>query len=122
MTSPMRRAPNFTLDRVRARSGELPNHLIDELAAGRLDRREFLRRASVAGLSASAAGMILAACGGANSSGASSSAVGRSKPGGTLRVAQQVPAAAVNPLTLSAGGLNLLAQTGEYLVFDKTRR
>jgi len=119
----MKREPNLTLDRVRVRSGELPNHLIDELTAGRLDRREFLRRASVAGLSASAAGVILAACGGANSSGPakSSSASGShpAKAGGTLRVAQQVPAAAVNPLTVSdAGGLNLLAQTGEYLVFD----
>jgi len=118
----MKREPTLTLDRVRARSGELPNHLIDELTAGRLDRREFLRRASVAGLSASAAGVILAACGGANSSGpakSSTSASGPAKAGGTLRVAQQVPAAAVNPLTVSdAGGLNLLAQTGEYLVFD----
>ena len=65
----MQREPNLRLDRIRARSGELPNHLIDELTAGRLARREFLRRASVAGLSASAAGVILAACGGANSNG-----------------------------------------------------
>lgn len=119
---PMTRESNLPLDRIRARSGELPNHLIDELSAGRLDRREFLRRASVAGLSASAAGVILAACGGANSTGASkssTSASGPAKAGGTLRVAQQAPAAAVNPLTVAdAGGLNLLAQTGEYLVFD----
>ncbi len=119
---PMPRESNLPLDRIRARSGELPNHLIDELSAGRLDRREFLRRASVAGLSASAAGVILAACGGANSTGASkssTSASGPAKAGGTLRVAQQAPAAAVNPLTVAdAGGLNLLAQTGEYLVFD----
>jgi len=118
----MQREPNLRLDRIRARSGELPNHLIDELTAGRLDRREFLRRASVAGLSASAAGVILAACGGANSNGpakSSTSATGPAKAGGTLRVAQQVPAATVNPLTVSdAGGLNLLAQTGEYLAFD----
>jgi peptide/nickel transport system substrate-binding protein len=119
---PMPRESILPLDRIRARSGELPNHLIDELSAGRLDRREFLRRASVAGLSASAAAVILAACGGANSTGASkssTSASGPAKAGGTLRVAQQAPAAAVNPLTVAdAGGLNLLAQTGEYLVFD----
>jgi peptide/nickel transport system substrate-binding protein len=122
MMPPMKREPNLRLEQIRARSGELPNHLIDELTAGRLDRREFLRRASVAGLSASAAGVILAACGGANSTGSSKSATtasGPAKAGGTLRVAQQTPAGAVNPLTVSdAGGLNLLAQTGEFLVFD----
>ncbi len=70
-------------------------------------------------------GAILAACGNANSkspasTGSSSAAAsGPAKAGGTLKLAQQTPAAAMNPLTVSdAGGLNLLAQTGEYLVFD----
>jgi peptide/nickel transport system substrate-binding protein len=36
-----------------------------------------------------------------------------------MRVAQQAPVASMNPLTVSdAGGLNLLAQVGEYLTFD----
>jgi peptide/nickel transport system substrate-binding protein len=116
------------LDRHRASQGEIANHTIDELLAGRISRREFVRRGSVLGLSATAMGAILAACGNANSPSSSSSsntgAAGASsgssgKAGGTLKLAQQTPAASINPLTIAdAGGLNLLAQTGEYLVFD----
>ena len=112
-------------DEVRARSGELENHVIDELAAGRLSRRDFVLRASVAGLSASAVGVVLAACGGANqtpSEASSSQGAGSSAPakrGGTLRLAQQVPSGAINPLTVSdAGGLNILGQSGEYLILN----
>lgn len=83
-----------------------------------------MSRGSVLGLSATTMGAILAACGNANSSSSSSGAAGASagssgKAGGTLKLAQQTPAASMNPLTVAdAGGLNLLAQTGEYLVFD----
>ena len=39
--------------------------------------------------------------------------------GGTLRVASTTPAASVNPLTVDdAGGLCMLNQTGEFLIFD----
>jgi peptide/nickel transport system substrate-binding protein len=120
-------SPNHRrLDRLRATEGELANHAVDELLAGRLSRREFVRRGSVLGLSATALGATLAACGAANStrSGSSSGAPsgGQAKAGGTLKLAQQTPVAAMNPLTVSdAGGLNLLAQTGEYLVFDDNR-
>jgi peptide/nickel transport system substrate-binding protein len=112
------------LDRHRASQAEIANHTIDELLAGRLSRREFVRRGSVLGLSATTMGAILAACGNANSSSSSSGAAGAStgssgKAGGALKLAQQAPAASMNPMTVAdAGGLNLLAQTGEYLVFD----
>ncbi|MFZ0387453.1 MAG: ABC transporter substrate-binding protein [Solirubrobacteraceae bacterium] len=113
------------LDRVRHASGELQNHIIDELTAGHLSRRQFVKRASVAGLSATAIGAVLTACGGANSSNKSSSSASGAAPastgkkGGTMRVAQLAPVASMNPLTVSdAGGLNLLAQVGEYLTFD----
>jgi peptide/nickel transport system substrate-binding protein len=112
-------------DRVRHASRELQNHIIDELSAGHLSRRQFVKRASVAGLSATAIGAVLAACGGANSSNKSSSGPSGAAPastgkkGGTMRVAQLAPVASMNPLTVSdAGGLNLLAQVGEYLTFD----
>jgi peptide/nickel transport system substrate-binding protein len=113
------------LDRVRHASGELQNHIIDELAAGHLSRRQFVKRASIAGLSATAIGAVLTACGGANNSNKSTAAPsgaapkGTGKKGGTMRVAQQTPVASMNPLTVSdAGGLNMLAQVGEYLTFD----
>src|SRR5450755_1074763 len=113
------------LDEIRAGRSELENHYVDELLAGRLDRRQFLRRGAVIGMSTTAMGAILAACGGANSSSSASSsssgaapAGGTPKKGGTLRVATQAPSAAVNPLTVSdAGGLTMLNQTGEFLTF-----
>jgi peptide/nickel transport system substrate-binding protein len=109
---------NGELDRLRSGRTELANHYIDELVSGNLSRRDFLRRGSVIGMSVPLMGAILAACG----SSSSSSSTGTSAPatkGGTLRVASVTPAAAVNPLTVSdAGGLTMLNQTGEFLIFD----
>jgi len=112
------------LDEIRVQRSQVDNHYIDELLAGRLNRRDFLRRGSMIGLSVPTMGAILAACGGANnspsSSGAASAPVTR---GGVLRVANQVPAAAVNPLTVSdGGGIIMLGQTGEFLINDNTGR
>ncbi|HWE09930.1 MAG TPA: ABC transporter substrate-binding protein [Solirubrobacteraceae bacterium] len=114
------------LDAIRATRSELENHYIDELVAGRIDRRQFMRRGAVIGMSTGVMGVVLAACGGANkvgtsSAASSSSATGGGTPvkGGTLKLASQAPAAAVNPITVSdAGGLCMLAQTGEFLTFD----
>ncbi|MGH2896060.1 MAG: ABC transporter substrate-binding protein, partial [Solirubrobacteraceae bacterium] len=117
--------PIRRLDEIRASSNDLENHYIDEFAAGRLSRRAFLRRGAMIGLSLPTMGAILAACGGANNS--SSSAAGGAgapaKRGGVLRVANQVPAATVNPLsTTDGGGIVMLCQTGEYLINDNTGR
>ncbi len=113
------------LDELRAGHSELANHYIDELVAGRISRRQFVRKGAVIGMSSSLMGMILAACGNANNSSSSSSASassGTPTKGGSLRLATQAPAAAVNPLTVSdAGGLCMLAQTGEFLAFDNNQ-
>jgi peptide/nickel transport system substrate-binding protein len=114
------------LDALRSERSELENHYIDELVAGRLDRRSFLRRGAVLGMSASVMGAVLAACGGANSTNNSSSAKSATTPssagatkGGTLKLASTTPATAMNPLLVDdAGGLCLLGQTGEFLTFD----
>jgi len=107
------------LDEIRAERSEIESHYIDELVAGRLSRRDFLRRGSMIGLSVPMMGAILAACGGANNS--SSSAAAPVKRGGVLRVANQVPAAAVNPLTVTdGGGIVMLCQTGEFLINENT--
>ena len=114
------------LDTLRASRSEAENHYVDELLAGRLDRREFLRRGATAGMSASVMAAVLAACGGANStapsstaSAASSSGGGTPVKGGTLNLAAQTPATAINPLIVDdGGGLAMLAQTGEFLTFD----
>ncbi|HTU96683.1 MAG TPA: ABC transporter substrate-binding protein [Solirubrobacteraceae bacterium] len=119
------------LDAMRDARSELENHYIDELVAGRLSRRQFMRKGAVIGMSTGLMGAILAACGGANKvgtaasqtssaagGGASSSSAPATK-GGTLKLAMQTPATAINPLIVDdAGGLNLLAQTGEFLTFD----
>jgi peptide/nickel transport system substrate-binding protein len=110
------------LDSIRDGRSELENHYIDELVAGRVSRRDFMRKGAVIGMSSTLMGAVLAACGGANSVGSSSSSSSGTpavKKGGTLKLATQAPSAAVNPLTVSdAGGLCMLAQTGEFLAFD----
>jgi peptide/nickel transport system substrate-binding protein len=113
------------LDESRVQHSEVENHYIDELVAGRLSRRAFLRRGSVIGLSVPTMGAILAACGGANNSSSSASGAASApvKRGGVLRVANQTPTAEVNPLTVTdGGGLLMLCQTGEFLINDNTGR
>jgi peptide/nickel transport system substrate-binding protein len=83
----------------------------------------------VIGMSTTLMGAIVSACGNANKTGttaASSSSAGGGggtpTKGGNLRLATQAPAAAVNPLSVSdAGGLCMLAQTGEFLAFDNNQ-
>jgi peptide/nickel transport system substrate-binding protein len=118
-------ADDRKLDALRAQRTEAENHYIDELVAGRLDRRSFLRRGAVIGMSASTMGAILAACGGANNPGSgksastTSAAGGTPKHGGTLNVAAQTPATAMNPMIVDdGGGLCMLAVPGEFLTFD----
>ena len=102
------------LSRLRAGQGEIANHVIDEFAAGRLSRRDFLRRGSVVGLSLPVLGGVLAACGSSSSSPSSSGS--GSGAGATIKVGLVVPTGAINPLTVAdQGGLCMLAQTGEYL-------
>ena len=102
------------LSRLREGQGEIANHVIDEFAAGRLSRRDFLRRGTVVGLSLPVLGGVLAACGSSSSSPSSSGS--GSGAGATIKVGLVVPTGAINPMTVAdQGGLCMLAQTGEYL-------
>jgi peptide/nickel transport system substrate-binding protein len=106
------------LDQLRAGQGEIANHIIDEFAAGRISRRDFLVRGTVVGLSLPVLGAVISACGSSSSStpttSGSSGAAGAS--GATIKAGIVVPTAAINPLTVAdQGGLDMLAQTGEYL-------
>lgn len=119
----MQRPEVRQLDAIRADRSELENAYIDELVSGGMSRRQFVQRGAVIGMSSSVLAAVLSACGGANNSSSSSAstgaATGPATKGGVLRVATQSPSAAVNPLTVSdAGGLCMLAQTGEFLAFD----
>jgi peptide/nickel transport system substrate-binding protein len=103
------------LNSARSRSGEIENHVIDEFLAGRITRRDFVRRGTVAGLSLPLLSAILSACGGATGSSSPGSAAVK-KRGGTIRAAIITPTGAVDPITVGdTGGAVMLQQTGQYL-------
>ena len=68
-----RKIDHKRLGHLRQGQGEIANHIIDEFAAGRLSRRDFIRRATVVGISAPVLGSVLAACSSSSSSSTSSS-------------------------------------------------
>ena len=104
------------LDQIRAGQGEIANHIIDEYAAGRLSRRDLLRRGALVGISLPVLGAVISACGSSTSSPSTS---GTGAAGATIKVGIVVPTGAINPVTVAdQGGLDMLAQTGEYLTFS----
>ncbi|KRB31499.1 ABC transporter substrate-binding protein [Mesorhizobium sp. Root172] len=109
-------AINHTLiDLLRRGRSAHENHLIDSLVRGTVSRREFLRYGSVLGFSAPFLGSITAAVGYS-----SSTAPVRAAPaGGTIRVAQIVPAATIDPVKIAdSGGITVLSQVAETLVLS----
>ena len=104
------------LSRLRESQGDIGNHVIDEFVAGRISRRDFLRRGAVVGISVPVLGGVLAACGSSGSPSSSSTGTAAGQAGATIKAAIIVPSAAINPVTVAdQGGLDMLAQTGEYL-------
>ena len=93
------------LGQLRQGQGEIANHIIDEFAAGRLSRRDFIRRGTVVGISVPLLGSILAACG---SSGTSSAPSGGStatgKAGAVIKAGIITPTGAINPVTVADHG------------------
>jgi peptide/nickel transport system substrate-binding protein len=116
-----RQAPGINhrrLDALRAGRGPVAEHVIDEFVAGRLSRREFLRRGTMIGLSVPLLGGILEACGSSGTATGGSHPAARGKAGATIRVGIGVPTAAINPITIAdQGGLEMIGQVGEWLVF-----
>lgn len=100
------------IDALRSLSGDVWNVAVDEHLSGFLNRREFLRYASVLGL-AGAAASALGVPGIARAAAA--------KPGGTIRVGLDQPTGAIDPVTLAdPPGIGVLSQVGEYLLADDT--
>ena len=96
---------------------EYADHLLHEVLAGRMTRRQLLVRASVVGLSATLVGQVLAACG---SSSPSSSPTPSTTPkaGGTLKVTMPSPTVAVDPTTMyDTGSIAIAQQVAEYLIW-----
>ncbi|HEY4851013.1 MAG TPA: hypothetical protein VII22_09455, partial [Streptosporangiaceae bacterium] len=87
------------LSRLRESQGDIGNHVIDEFVAGRISRRDFLRRGAVVGISVPVLGGVLAACGSSGSP-SSSGTTGTGKAGATIKAAIIVPSGAINPVTV----------------------
>ena len=114
-----------------------PIDLVDALNAGRISRRDFMRKGLLLGLSVPALSAVLAACGGdddddaaegtvdgteeatgGSESAATTAPSGSTAPGGggTIRVAGQKPAATLDPITMQdLGAYGLVAQSFEFL-------
>ncbi len=107
---------NFKLlDALRRGRSAHENHLIDGLIDGRVSRREFMRHGSVLGLSLPFLGSVAAAVGYSAMPRLASAAA----PGGTIRVSQTVPAAAIDPVKIAdGGGITVMCQTAETLVLS----
>lgn len=105
-----------TLDLLRRNRTQIENHLIDGLVDGRVSRRDFVRHGSLLGLSLPFLGRVGMAAG----FGAMPTlARAQGAAGATIRVACQVPIAAIDPVTVvEAGGLLMLQQVGEFLCID----
>jgi peptide/nickel transport system substrate-binding protein len=119
------------VDAIRARSSELENHLIDEYSAGRISRREFVRRGSVIGMSIPLVGFLASACGTGKKTGTSGGGGGGNavqaggkevqvRSGGTLKLGMSPgPSTEIDPLKVAdEGGLGIMSQTAEFLAFS----
>jgi peptide/nickel transport system substrate-binding protein len=109
------------LDDLRRGRGPIQEHVIDEFVAGHISRRDFVRRGTMLGMSMSVVGGIVAACGSSGTSSTSSTPTSTGQAGATIRAGILVPAAAINPITIAdQGGLELIGNVGEFLVFTDT--
>ncbi len=122
------------LDTIRRQATPIENHIIDEYAAGKITRRDFIRRGTILGMSVSVLGFVATACGsdgGTTTLGGvvttlagtpgTSGATGTSAAAGSavIRAAMITPAGAMDPvLTNDEGRLAILGQTGQYLAFS----
>ena len=77
---------------------------------------DFLRAGALVGISAPVLSAVLAACGSSSAPSSQSSSGAAGASGATIKAGIVTPAAAINPVTVAdQGGLDMLAQTGEYL-------
>jgi peptide/nickel transport system substrate-binding protein len=99
---------------------EYGQHLVDQVLKGQMTRRQLLVRATVFGFSMTAAGSLLAACGGTSATSTSSPAAsGAPKPvmGGSLTGVIPPSITDMDPVTIyDQGGIVLIQQVCEYLI------
>ena len=73
------------VDEVRKQRSELENHIVDEYKAGKISRREFVRRGTVVGMSIPLVSFLAAACGGDEEAAAPPAEPGRARAAGRHR-------------------------------------
>ncbi len=96
---------------------EYGHHLVDEVRAGRMTRRDLIRRGTIIGLSLPTIGALLAACGGDDDE-AAGPATEERKRGGTMRIAMIEPTAALDPVTnFDTASIAAAQMVGEYLAW-----
>ncbi|MDQ3859287.1 MAG: ABC transporter substrate-binding protein [Actinomycetota bacterium] len=117
------------LDPIRERAVPLQLDAIEAYMQGRITRRDFVRRASVLGLSMSTLATVLAACGGNGGGGGGGNqaetgvggATGTTavKQGGTLRIASIAPANPLDPVAMvDLASYAIVAQSYEFLAYS----
>lgn len=111
------------LDRVRREVGPVRLDLVESYAGGKISRRNFVRRGTMIGLSAPFIGAVIAAIGreedtaSARGLGAASQRTTSGQAGGTIRIAYQTPAGALDPVLMQdLGSYGIIAQCFEFLV------
>src|SRR6187401_3299336 len=97
----MDRETRRSVEQYRREAGQLENNVVDELLGGEVDRQEFLQRATMFGLSATAIGALLRYVGEAD---IAQAAPMFAKAGGTLRAGITAPASPLEPYLLNDGG------------------
>ena len=114
------------LDPIRRSVNPVQLDLVEQFARGRITRRQFIKRATVVGLSMSSVAAVIAACGGGTASSAPSAAAPSAggpsaapatpgPAGGIIRVAIQKPVS-VDPVAMQdLGGYGMVAQSFEFL-------
>lgn len=118
-----------SLDPLRREANANQLDLVESFAQGKINRRHFIQRGTVLGLSLASISAIIAACGGSSSGGgeaATDTGVGEgevattaaAKIGGTIKLAMSPPGSeGVNPITMiDLVTYNVCAQVFEYLV------
>jgi peptide/nickel transport system substrate-binding protein len=97
------------IEQMRSLSGDLWNVAVDEHAAGFLSRRDLIRYAALIGLTGFAASQGFGV----------PTARAAGKAGGTVRVALDQPAGAIDPVKIAdPASIALISQVGEYLLVD----
>lgn len=126
-----RRAQVEKVDEIRRRSTPVQNHIIDELAYGKISRREFIRKGSLLGLSIPVMGLVISACadeaattttaadGAATTAAGGAATTAPAAGAGTVRTALPAPAVGIDPVLINdEGGLATFGQAAEYLIFS----